>query len=184
MQIQISWLLQKPTDLDLHCLQSISGFSMTRVKRLKNIVFVTCMYLRILIIPERHNRTQNFFTGFKQRKHAISKTSNKTVYDKQELWQKKNVTHPFSPISNPSSGAPFQLFLNKHSKITDLKNGNLQSEAFQEPSSCLANENLSYFAQVFCGNYGSFLVSGMTDNDKTTEMEYCMRTRLLPSKGL
>ena len=34
MQIQISWLLQKPTDLDLHCLQrqGISGFSMTRVK--------------------------------------------------------------------------------------------------------------------------------------------------------
>ena len=34
VQIQISWLLQKPTDLDLHCLQrqGISGFSMTRVK--------------------------------------------------------------------------------------------------------------------------------------------------------
>ena len=37
MQIRISWLLQKPTDLDLHCLQRqyISGFSMTRV----NIAF-------------------------------------------------------------------------------------------------------------------------------------------------
>ena len=34
MQIQISWLLQKPTDLDLHCLQrqDISRFSRTRVK--------------------------------------------------------------------------------------------------------------------------------------------------------
>ena len=33
MQIQISWLLQKPTDLDLHCLQrqGIPGFSRTRV---------------------------------------------------------------------------------------------------------------------------------------------------------
>ena len=33
MQIQISWLLQKPADLDLHCLQrqGISGFSRTRV---------------------------------------------------------------------------------------------------------------------------------------------------------
>ena len=38
VQIQISWLLQKPTDLDLHCLQTqgISGFSRTRVK--------LCMY--------------------------------------------------------------------------------------------------------------------------------------------
>ena len=36
MQIQISWLLQKPTDLDLHCLQrqNISGFSRTRVETL------------------------------------------------------------------------------------------------------------------------------------------------------
>ena len=34
MQIQISWLLQRPTDLYLHCLlrQGISGFSRTRVK--------------------------------------------------------------------------------------------------------------------------------------------------------
>ena len=34
VQIQISWLLQKPTDLDLHCLhrQGISWFSRTRVK--------------------------------------------------------------------------------------------------------------------------------------------------------
>ena len=33
MQIQINWLLQKPTDLDLHCLQwqGISRFSRTRL---------------------------------------------------------------------------------------------------------------------------------------------------------
>ena len=33
VQIQISWLLKKPTDLDLHCLQrqGLSGFSRTRV---------------------------------------------------------------------------------------------------------------------------------------------------------
>ena len=36
VQIKISWLLQKPTDLDLHCLQrqGISGFSRTRVNLL------------------------------------------------------------------------------------------------------------------------------------------------------
>ena len=34
VQILISWLLQKPVDLDLHCLQrqDTSGFSRTRVK--------------------------------------------------------------------------------------------------------------------------------------------------------
>ena len=33
LQIQISWLLKKPIDLDLHCLQrqGISGLSWTRV---------------------------------------------------------------------------------------------------------------------------------------------------------
>ena len=37
MQIQISWLLKKPADLDLNCLQrqGISAFSRTRVKRVK-----------------------------------------------------------------------------------------------------------------------------------------------------
>ena len=41
MQIQISWLLQKRTDLDLHCLQrqGISGFSRTRVKNCCTVVF-------------------------------------------------------------------------------------------------------------------------------------------------
>ena len=40
VQIQISWLLQKPTDLDLHSLQrqGISGFSRTRVNFLFFIV--------------------------------------------------------------------------------------------------------------------------------------------------
>ena len=35
VQIQISWLLQKPTDLDLHCLQrqGISGFSRTKFNK-------------------------------------------------------------------------------------------------------------------------------------------------------
>ena len=39
VQIQISWLLQKPIDLDLHCLQrqGISGFSRSRVKYHENM---------------------------------------------------------------------------------------------------------------------------------------------------
>ena len=41
MQIQISWLLEKPTDLDLHYLQrqGISRFSRTRVKRSRKLPF-------------------------------------------------------------------------------------------------------------------------------------------------
>ena len=41
VQIQISWLLQKPTDLDLHCLQrqGISGLSRTRVNVYVPFVF-------------------------------------------------------------------------------------------------------------------------------------------------
>ena len=42
MQIQISWLLQKPTDLDLHCLQrqGISTFSKTSVYKCKKNNFL------------------------------------------------------------------------------------------------------------------------------------------------
>ena len=44
MQIQISLLLQKPTDLDLHCLQrqGISGFRMTRVNNSNKADFDPC----------------------------------------------------------------------------------------------------------------------------------------------
>ena len=47
MQIQISWLLQKPTDLDLHCLQrqGISGFSRTRVNTSSYILKVLWLYM-------------------------------------------------------------------------------------------------------------------------------------------
>ena len=54
VQIQISWLLQKPTDLDLHCLQrkGISGFSRTRVKgnnfvlELFNYLFMEGLFIK------------------------------------------------------------------------------------------------------------------------------------------
>ena len=54
MQIQISWLLQKPTDLDLHCLlrQGISRFSRTRVNKVVTVVSDT-----------RHSQS-NFFSFF------------------------------------------------------------------------------------------------------------------------
>ena len=65
MQIQISWLLQKPTDLDLHCLQrqDLSGFSRTRVNAAcKNIAdkfslfIILFIFLRIqLEINSAHN---------------------------------------------------------------------------------------------------------------------------------
>ena len=46
VQIQISWLPQNPTDLDLHCLQRqcISGFSRTQVK-------ITFLHSKIIFLP-------------------------------------------------------------------------------------------------------------------------------------
>ena len=45
VQIQISWLLKKPTDLDLHCLQrqGLSKISRTRVKSIIILFLVTCL---------------------------------------------------------------------------------------------------------------------------------------------
>ena len=47
VQIQISWLLQKPTDLDLHCLlrQCISRFSRIRVKNSYLQISSLCAYI-------------------------------------------------------------------------------------------------------------------------------------------
>ena len=49
MQIQISWLLQKPTDLDLHCLQrqGVSGFSRTRVNNQPIEIVLSFKYLGV-----------------------------------------------------------------------------------------------------------------------------------------
>ena len=58
MQIQISWLLQKPTDLDLHCLQrqDISGLSRTRVKLFSS-------YVSVLIAINSHPFQNLFHNG-------------------------------------------------------------------------------------------------------------------------
>ena len=47
MQIQISWLRKKPTDLDLHCSkrQGVSGFSTTRLNK-----FVADNILKLLLL--------------------------------------------------------------------------------------------------------------------------------------
>ena len=49
VQIQISWLLQKPTDFDLHCLQrqDISGFSRTRVNVIAKFLCMICTSNRL-----------------------------------------------------------------------------------------------------------------------------------------
>ena len=49
VQIQISWFFKKPTDLDLHCLQSqgISGFSRTRVKVTSHSVVAQFCFLSV-----------------------------------------------------------------------------------------------------------------------------------------
>ena len=68
VQIQISWLLQKPTNLDLHCLQrqDISRFSRTRVKfdrKTPTCLQMARTFLRqfysseLLSIAERHQET-------------------------------------------------------------------------------------------------------------------------------
>ena len=45
MQIQISWLLQKPADLDLHCLQR-HDIPMLRTRKVKTIARMTCYKVR------------------------------------------------------------------------------------------------------------------------------------------
>ena len=48
VQIQIKWLLQKPTDLDLHCLhrQDISGFSRTRINHISTTYWTRHVFVK------------------------------------------------------------------------------------------------------------------------------------------
>ena len=64
VQIQISWLLQKPTDLDLHCLQrqSISGFSRTRVKG-KSWLFIKAGLAQLIVFLETDPRRRLCFSS-------------------------------------------------------------------------------------------------------------------------
>ena len=69
MQIQISWLLKKPTNLDLHCLQrqAISGFSRTRVKSQFNVYLFEAFIVEwdyilyhVLILSTSHDTFPHF----------------------------------------------------------------------------------------------------------------------------
>ena len=56
MQIQISWLLQKPTDLDLHSLQrqGISGFSRTRINKSASNEYKHYIYVCLMEKKEKY----------------------------------------------------------------------------------------------------------------------------------
>ena len=73
MQIQIGWLLQKPTDLDLYSLQrqDISGFSMTRVppwQILTNPKGCITATFKALITIAADNILKYFFYYFQENK--------------------------------------------------------------------------------------------------------------------
>ena len=97
VQIQISWLLQKQTDLDLHCLQrqGISRFSRTRVK-----VYVTkyCTVIGRTFVTLLANSADGkliiFFLNFPENRiwHAMQIVSiEDNLYEIQTsvLWKKK-----------------------------------------------------------------------------------------------
>ena len=76
-QIQISWLFQKPTDLDLHCLQrqGISGFSTTKVNvlisNMKNI-HTNKLWQSLINIPEFHYQTVSTFCWTEHNELSLS----------------------------------------------------------------------------------------------------------------
>ena len=115
MQIQISWLLQKPTDLDLHCLQKqgISWFSRTRVKwqyatNIKTLQFEKyntlkcCLLTFLLKMPVRTKIALD--TAFQR--HWMEKLNNSlwTVFKSYWNWGKEytsneNPCHTFLYIT-------------------------------------------------------------------------------------
>ena len=85
MQIQISWLLKKPTDLDLHCLQrqGISRISRTRANR-------GSTFLRgynLIIVVQGESKVNKFIGYDTQNLSNLSQNSpeNKIMSQKQGL---------------------------------------------------------------------------------------------------
>ena len=78
VQMQISWLLQKPTDLDLHCLQrqGISGFSSARVKSMQNSkpTFITVLSVFLSFLSTFFWASFSFFkTAAYMKKRIVEK---------------------------------------------------------------------------------------------------------------
>ena len=84
VQIQIIWVLKKPTGLDLHCLQrqGISGFSRTRVKKTSlriiiifikggNLIASLCYLITCLSLErwDKKNRSMGFGGSFYTQPH-------------------------------------------------------------------------------------------------------------------
>ena len=122
VQIQISWLLQKPTDLDLHCLhwQGVSGFSRTRV-----VYLMLCLkiagWLTNSISPDEtlfanHLGMLHTFTGSKMdfwKKSIWKSVSNFSIYPKfpmkMKFWVKGGLD--WTPLPTPNtSDSTFVLY--------------------------------------------------------------------------
>ena len=83
VQIQISWLLQKPTDLDLHCLQrqGISGFSRTRAN-ISIDVFISMGWISYIKVSWKSLQNQTKNTCLWEIFHIYHKYSDKHVWAK------------------------------------------------------------------------------------------------------
>ena len=93
MQIQISWLLKKPTDLDLHCLQKqrISGFSKTSVKEGSHKASIPHKKQKQTNKNQKTTTTTKK-TKQKQTKNKSKKTKNKKTTTKKQKTKKKTTT--------------------------------------------------------------------------------------------
>ena len=99
VQIQISWLLQKPTDLDLHCLQKqdVSGFSRTRVNRLTKLL--KCVWSFAIHIHARADQAEvhcclvPLRCNLQIHDSLITSKKTKSVYIRHNLFVKITVKH-------------------------------------------------------------------------------------------
>ena len=71
---KICWLLQKPTDLDLHCLQrqGISGFSRTRVNIVSNLIMQYLLFGLVLFQKSKRNFSTSLCSYFQE--HYVLKS--------------------------------------------------------------------------------------------------------------
>ena len=125
MQIQINWLLQKPTDLDLHCLQrqGISGFSRTRVSLYVFLQFLSCFKNTCFRLRKREEKAaqkkaewQEKQKKKREKKEKLAKEKEKKIQDKKRKLEESDDEEESEEESESGNGKQGQIIA-PHKKL-------------------------------------------------------------------
>ena len=125
VQFQISWLLQKPADLDLHCLQrqGTSGFRRTRVILYAFLQFLSCFKNTCFRLRRREEKAaqkkaewQEKQKKKREKKEKLAKEKEKKIQDKKRKLEESDDEEESEEESESGNGKQGQIIAS-HKKV-------------------------------------------------------------------